>query len=94
MSGRMCGTSGRVAGSVSGRGRLMAEGAGVRKASRAEAWVAAYARGDVEAALAIEQVGPPLRPSAVMAAVMGLLAEGGLVLSAVSLKPAATVEKG
>lgn len=48
---------------------------------RAREWVFHFARGNVVEAVAVEQSGPPLRPSEVMAAVMWLLADEQLMLS-------------
>lgn len=48
---------------------------------RAQEWVWQYMRGNVKAAVVVEQGGPPIRPSAVIGAVMTLLAEQGLVLA-------------
>ena len=47
---------------------------------RAREWVFHFARGNVVEAVAVEQTGPPLRPSEVMAAVMWLLADEQLML--------------
>ena len=47
---------------------------------RAQEWVWHYMRGNVKAAVVVEQSGPPIRPSAVLSAVMTLLAEQGLML--------------
>ncbi|MDW5609261.1 hypothetical protein [Mycolicibacterium sp. D5.8-2] len=49
---------------------------------RAQEWLWHFMRGNVKAAVVVEQAGPPIRPSAVMTAVISLLAEQGLVLSA------------
>lgn len=61
---------------------------------RAESWVFHFMRGNVRAAAQIEVDGPPLRPSAVMAAVIGLLADKGLVLSSGPVQPAKAGKKG
>ena len=61
---------------------------------RAESWVFHYMRGNVRAAVQIELDGPPLRPSAVMSAVIGLLADQGLVLSSSPTQPAKVGKKG
>ncbi|CAN3128582.1 hypothetical protein ACNUDN_11720 [Mycobacterium sp. smrl_JER01] len=51
------------------------------EALRAEEWVFHFMRGNVMAAAVVEQDGPPLRPSTVLAAVMSLLADQRLMLS-------------
>ncbi|WP_370499762.1 hypothetical protein NWT09_22120 [Mycolicibacterium sp. jd] len=49
-------------------------------ALRAEEWLFHFMRGNVKAAVAVEAGGPPIRPSAVVAAVVSLLADQRLVL--------------
>ncbi|WP_131705514.1 hypothetical protein [Mycolicibacterium obuense] len=61
---------------------------------RAESWVFHYMRGNVRAAVQIELDGPPLRPSAVMSAVIGLLADQGLVLTSSPTQPNKAGKKG
>lgn len=55
-----------------------------RERVRAESWVFRFMLGEVKAAAAIEQAGPPIRPSAVVAAVMTLLADERLTLTPIS----------
>lgn len=59
---------------------------------RAKEWCFHFLAGNVEQAVAIEQVGPPIRPSAVIAAAMVLLAEERLMLVPILAdEPEATV---
>lgn len=51
-----------------------------REALRAKEWCFHYLNGNVERAVAIEQSGPPMRPSVVITAAMHLLAEDRLLL--------------
>jgi len=53
--------------------------------TRAEEWVFHFMRGNAKAAATVEQSGPPLRPSAVMQAVINLLASQDLLL--IPMKP-------
>lgn len=83
-------------------GRILGRGAGVVVVAddveatllRAREWVFHYVRGNVKSAVVVEQCGPPIKPSAVIAAVMTLLADQGLTLVPMRAEDTGGVEGG
>lgn len=61
-------------------GWLMVDDADAAEELRVEEWTFLFLSGNVQAAAAVELAGPPIRPSAVVAAVYRLLADERLML--------------